>query len=139
MICVSCGFDNRAGSNFCSRCGHPLRLACPACAAAVDAEDRFCPKCGTVLGDRVAPGQTGLASPPTLQPGVAEAEGRLVSVLFADLVGFTTLSERRDPEDVRELLSRYFGTARRLVGRYGGVVLGRPLLRQVLGRSTFAP
>jgi class 3 adenylate cyclase len=45
-----------------------------------------------------------------------------VSVLFVDLVGFTTLSERRDPEDVRELLSRYFDTARRLVERYGGVV-----------------
>ena len=77
----------------------------------VDAEDRFCPKCGTALGDRVAPGQTGPAPPPTLRPGVAEAERRLVSVLFADLVGFTTLSERRDPEDVRELLSRYFDTA----------------------------
>jgi len=38
------------------------------------------------------------------------AERRLVSVLFADLVGFTTLSERRDPEEVRELLSRYFET-----------------------------
>jgi class 3 adenylate cyclase len=122
MICPSCGFDNRAGSNFCSRCGHALPLACPACAAAVEAQDRFCPKCGTVLGDRVAPGQTKLASPPPLQPGVAESERRLVSVLFADLVGFTTLSERRDPEDVRELLSRYFDTARRLVGRYGGVV-----------------
>jgi class 3 adenylate cyclase/tetratricopeptide (TPR) repeat protein len=45
-----------------------------------------------------------------------------VSVLFADLVGFTTLSERRDAEDVRELLTRYFDIARRLVGRYGGVV-----------------
>jgi class 3 adenylate cyclase/tetratricopeptide (TPR) repeat protein len=122
MICPSCGFDNRAGSNFCSRCGHSLPLACPACAATVDAEDRFCPKCGTALGDLVAPGQTGSASPPTRQPGIAEAERRLVSVLFADLVGFTTLSERRDPEDVRELLTRYFDTARRLVARYGGVV-----------------
>jgi predicted ATPase/class 3 adenylate cyclase len=50
------------------------------------------------------------------------AERRLVSVLFADLVGFTTLSESRDPEEVRELLSRYFDTCRRLVGLYGGVV-----------------
>jgi class 3 adenylate cyclase/tetratricopeptide (TPR) repeat protein len=122
MICPSCGFENRAGSNFCSRCGHSLALACPACAAAVAAEDRFCPKCGTALADRVESAQRGSASPPTLPPGVAEAERRLVSILFADLVGFTTLSERRDPEDVRELLSRYFETARRLVGRYGGVV-----------------
>jgi class 3 adenylate cyclase len=46
----------------------------------------------------------------------------LVSVLFVDLVGFTTLSEQRDPEEVRELLSRYFDTARQLIGRYGGTV-----------------
>jgi len=45
-----------------------------------------------------------------------------VSVLFADLVGFTTLSEARDAEDVRELLTRYFDTARRIIGRYGGTV-----------------
>jgi class 3 adenylate cyclase/tetratricopeptide (TPR) repeat protein len=45
-----------------------------------------------------------------------------VSVLFADLVGFTTLSESRDPEEVRELLSRYFDEARRLIERYGGTV-----------------
>ena len=50
------------------------------------------------------------------------AERRLVSVLFADLVGFTTLSESRDAEEVRELLSRYFDTCRRLVGLYGGTV-----------------
>jgi predicted ATPase/class 3 adenylate cyclase len=45
-----------------------------------------------------------------------------VSVLFADLVGFTTLSEARDPEEVRELLSRYFDVCRELVERYGGMV-----------------
>jgi class 3 adenylate cyclase/tetratricopeptide (TPR) repeat protein len=52
--------------------------------------------------------------------GVAPVERRLVSVLFADLVGFTSLSEGRDPEDVRELLSRYFEVCRDLVVRYGG-------------------
>ena len=45
-----------------------------------------------------------------------------MSVLFADLVGFTALSETRDSEDVRELLSTYFETCRTLIGRYGGVV-----------------
>ncbi|HEX5466967.1 MAG TPA: adenylate/guanylate cyclase domain-containing protein [Candidatus Limnocylindrales bacterium] len=50
------------------------------------------------------------------------AERRLVSVLFADLVGFTTLSEGRDAEDTRELLSRYFEVARETLGRYGGTV-----------------
>jgi class 3 adenylate cyclase/tetratricopeptide (TPR) repeat protein len=45
-----------------------------------------------------------------------------VSVLFADLVGFTSLSESRDAEEVRDLLSRYFDSCRRLVELYGGVV-----------------
>ena len=46
----------------------------------------------------------------------------MCSVLFCDLVGFTPLSESRDPEAVRELLSRYFAVARTVIGRYGGVV-----------------
>jgi class 3 adenylate cyclase/tetratricopeptide (TPR) repeat protein len=50
------------------------------------------------------------------------AERRLVSVLFADLVGFTPLSEKLDTEEVRELLTRYFDTCRSVVSRYGGVV-----------------
>ena len=50
------------------------------------------------------------------------SERRLVSVLFADLVGFTSLSETRDPDEVRDLLSRYFDTARQIVLRYGGTV-----------------
>jgi class 3 adenylate cyclase len=50
------------------------------------------------------------------------AERRVCSVLFCDLVGFTPLSESRDPEAVRELLSRYFGVARTMIGRYGGTV-----------------
>jgi class 3 adenylate cyclase/tetratricopeptide (TPR) repeat protein len=50
------------------------------------------------------------------------AERRHITVLFADLVGFTTLSDQRDAEDVRELLSRYFATARTIIARYGGTV-----------------
>ncbi len=50
------------------------------------------------------------------------AERRLVSVLFADLVGFTSASEKRDAEETRELLSRYFDTCRRLIELYGGTV-----------------
>ena len=46
----------------------------------------------------------------------------MCSVLFCDMAGFTPLSESRDPEAVRELLSGYFGVARTVIGRYGGVV-----------------
>jgi class 3 adenylate cyclase/tetratricopeptide (TPR) repeat protein len=50
------------------------------------------------------------------------AERRLVSVLFADLVGFTTIAEGRDPEETRELLGRYFDLAREVVERYAGTI-----------------
>jgi class 3 adenylate cyclase len=52
----------------------------------------------------------------------AAAELRVVSVLFVDLVGYTSLSEERDAGDVRALQSRYFETARTIVGRYGGSI-----------------
>jgi class 3 adenylate cyclase len=50
------------------------------------------------------------------------AERRVCSVLFCDVMGFTPLAESRDPEAVRDLLSRYFEIARTIIGRYGGVV-----------------
>jgi class 3 adenylate cyclase/tetratricopeptide (TPR) repeat protein len=50
------------------------------------------------------------------------ASRRVTSILFGDLVGFTSLSEARDQEDVRELLSRYFDESRAMISRYGGSV-----------------
>jgi predicted ATPase/class 3 adenylate cyclase len=116
VVCASCGRENREGRKFCAGCGRSLvaELSCPSCGAPYEADESFCGECGTAL----AAAPTAAAAP----PDTAVAERRLVSVLFADLVGFTTLSESRDPEEVRELLSRYFDTCRRLVELYGGVV-----------------
>ncbi|MGN6797021.1 MAG: adenylate/guanylate cyclase domain-containing protein, partial [Gaiellaceae bacterium] len=108
--CSACGHSNADGAKFCAQCGSSLALACPACGSPYASGDKFCSECGTALGTQMA------------QPAAPVAERRLVSVLFADLVGFTTLSERRDPEEVRELLSRYFETCSRLIGLYGGTV-----------------
>src|SRR4029077_4194221 len=107
------------GLKFCISCGQPLavELKCPSCGAPYDAGQSFCGECGTALTPTTRPAPAAAApAEPTI------AERRLVSVLFADLVGFTSLSEARDPEEVRELLSRYFDTCRRLIGLYGGVV-----------------
>jgi predicted ATPase/class 3 adenylate cyclase len=119
LVCASCGRENREGRKFCADCGEPLavELKCPSCGAPYEPDERFCGDCGTALAAAPPPAA---APPAPVEPAVAER--RLVSVLFADLVGFTTLSESRDPEEVRELLSRYFDTCRRLVGLYGGVV-----------------
>jgi class 3 adenylate cyclase/tetratricopeptide (TPR) repeat protein len=116
MTCRGCGKENRAGARFCGTCGAPLALTCPACGAASDPDDRFCVACG---GPLVAGGP---GAPAPAQSSAHLAERRLVSVLFADLVGFTALSEHRDPEEVRELLSRYFDRCRELIERYGGTV-----------------
>jgi class 3 adenylate cyclase/tetratricopeptide (TPR) repeat protein len=80
-------------------------------------DDRFCGECGTPLGIDGGAGPEIAAAP--AQPAT---ERRLVTVLFADVVGFTTLSEARDSEEVRALLSRYFDVCRRLIELYGGVV-----------------
>jgi len=115
MTCPSCSTENREGRKFCSECGTALASACPSCGAANEPGEKFCGECGTTLTS---------AATPTTAPQMAApaAERRLVSVLFADLVGFTTLSESRDSEDVRELLSRYFDTSRRLIELYGGTI-----------------
>ena len=111
-VCSSCGTENDPNRKFCAECGVALARACPACGAANEPAAKFCGECGTALAPSPAVAR---AQPPA-------AERRLVSVLFADLVGFTTLSESRDSEDVRELLTRYFDTCSRLIGLYGGTV-----------------
>ena len=114
LICSSCGTENDAGRKFCHECGTNLAAVCPSCGSAIVPGHRFCGECGATLI-----GSEAQATPVSTFPS---AERRLVSVLFADLVGFTTLSESRDAEEVRELLSSYFDTCRTLITRYGGTV-----------------
>ena len=113
MSCSNCGADNRPDAKFCRECGASFAERCPGCGASNEPGQKFCDQCGTALQAN-AP-----AVAPTAPPA---AERRLVSVLFADLVGFTTLSEGRDAEEVRELLSRYFESCKRLIALYGGTV-----------------
>ena len=119
--CSNCGTDNEAARKFCEECGAALAALCLVCGSANGARAKFCGECGSPLTDG-----------PTVQQGsnpahaaeavASRAERRLVSILFVDLVGFTSLSESRDPEEVREVLSRYFEICRTVVERYGGVI-----------------
>ena len=79
---------------------------CAQCAAENTPGSRFCSACGAPLGP---------AAP-------AREERKVVTVLFADLVGFTARSERLDPEDVRAMLGPYYGRVRADLERYGGTV-----------------
>ena len=135
MICPSCAADNKPGRKFCVRCATPLALACPTCGAAYDPGDAFCGECATPLtarpavasssGTGVSPQLAGRAGQVDASPTTSDgplAERRLVSVLFADLVGFTPFAEERDAEDVRDTLTRYFDLATDVITRYGGTV-----------------
>ncbi len=117
MTCTNCGTENKPGRRFCVECGSSLAAACPNCSSPVEAGEKFCGTCGTALGDPREPTQVAPAATP-----VPVAERRLVSVLFADLVGFTPFAEERDAEDVRDTLTRYFDLASEVMTRYGGTV-----------------
>jgi class 3 adenylate cyclase/predicted ATPase len=116
MRCPSCRAENQAGRLYCRECGAPLQLVCEHCRFVNGPEDRFCGGCGRPL----APPPAGRAG--AEEPAPFAAERRQVTLVFIDLVGSTTLSERLDPEDMNELYQAYRGAASALVEAYGGCV-----------------
>jgi class 3 adenylate cyclase/tetratricopeptide (TPR) repeat protein len=111
VTCDACGTHDAGTGKFCVDCGARIARRCPTCGASAD-RGRFCAECGTPLA----------GEQPVEPAPLGTAERRVCSVLFADLVGFTTVSEGRDVEDVRELLSRYFDLAKSVIARHGGVI-----------------
>ncbi|MFN8622985.1 MAG: AAA family ATPase [Chloroflexota bacterium] len=126
ITCAACGHENKPGRRFCAECGAALVTGCPSCGSPYDPGEKFCGVCGASLN----PGMAATPRPSPAAPAPAfgapapapVAERRLVSVLFADLVGFTPFASARDAEEVRETLTRYFDLATDVIGRYGGVV-----------------
>ena len=100
MRCPACEFDNPADARFCGSCGATLTPACPSCGAENPAGFRFCGSCGAPLLGTDGPAEPATAS--------RVGERRRVTVLFADLVGFSTLAEHLDPEELRTLMTDTF-------------------------------
>jgi class 3 adenylate cyclase len=107
--CPHCGHESEAGQRFCGSCGERLVLACRECGASSPLDFRYCGSCGASLGEEADQQRTG-------------EERRVVSVLFADLVGFTARSERLDPEDVQASLTPYYARLRDEIEAFGGSV-----------------
>ena len=126
MRCAACEADNPTGSKFCLVCGHALARGCPSCGTVLPSHARFCNECGTTLTPPVGSAPlAGTALESARASAVAPSpttERRLCSVLFVDLVGFTPLAEKRDPEEIRDLLSLYFERAQAIIGHYAGTV-----------------
>jgi class 3 adenylate cyclase/tetratricopeptide (TPR) repeat protein len=104
--CPACGFLNPGDAAYCGRCGGALGRTCASCGAGrLPAELKYCTTCGAEL-DRPEPA----------------LERKIVSVVFVDVVGFTTLAENLDPEDVRRIIDPYYACVRSELERYGGTV-----------------
>jgi class 3 adenylate cyclase len=118
MRCVACQVENRAGRRFCAECGAALSVTCAACGFSNEPGEKFCGGCGAA----VAPDAADEAPPAPDSAEGEEAERRQVTILFADLSGFTELSRGRDPEDTHRLLNRFFSAVDGTIEAYGGSV-----------------
>ncbi|NIW35214.1 MAG: AAA family ATPase [Gemmatimonadetes bacterium] len=107
-FCSGCGAEVGRGAHYCLSCGTPLDtvvgVSCPACQTNNPDRARFCLSCGACLAS------------------VAEADRRVVTVVFADLSGFTQLTEQLDPEEVRELVVSCLNLLSDCILRWGGHV-----------------
>ena len=128
MKCPNCQFENRDDAEFCNECGNRLDVLCPNCKRANRPGSKFCDKCGN---DLTAPSAT--QAPPvelTFEDKVEiegpepafQGERKHVAVLFSDLSGYTAMSERLDPEEVKGIMNRIFGEIAQVVNRYEGYI-----------------
>ncbi|RXH40035.1 adenylate/guanylate cyclase domain-containing protein [Bradyrhizobium zhanjiangense] len=145
MNCSGCGFEVQSGFAFCPKCGTKQPSACPGCGFPCAPDFVYCPKCGSLISGATNDGgqasaQTSPAtlpirssSPPLLQTAQhafrpqsdnvdSEANRRTITVLFADLSGFTAMSERLDPEVMQRLQNQLFEELTAAVQSFGGFV-----------------
>ncbi|HEX2240082.1 MAG TPA: adenylate/guanylate cyclase domain-containing protein [Actinomycetota bacterium] len=106
-ICTRCKQDNPTEARFCLACGNPLAASCPICAGEVPPGARFCPSCGRPLADA----ETG-----------APEMIKLVTVLFADVVGSTEQAEHMLPEETRALMTDFFSAMSEEIRAEGGTI-----------------
>lgn len=143
MRCWSCQFDNPPAMKFCGQCGTQLAQLCPRCGTENQPTFKFCGQCGTALTAPPPPADTAgdLAqlsrrwerkrqgyTPPYLAERILrsrsalEGERRQVTVLFADMAGFTTLAEQLDPEEVHQIIDHCFELITAEVHRFEGTI-----------------
>jgi class 3 adenylate cyclase/tetratricopeptide (TPR) repeat protein len=135
MKCPKCDFDNPNEMQFCGKCGSKLIMPCPKCGSVNPPEFQFCGKCGTKIAEdliaeiklpKLEDMQDKLYIPEPLRQRMDNAkqelqgENRLVTALFADISGFTPLSNRHSNEKVVDIVNQCFKVIIDTVFRYEG-------------------
>jgi len=113
MRCTNCGFENPEGMSFCGKCAGPLVNTCTDCGFENPQGFDFCGKCSAPLTEKTPSQETNKIDSP-------QAERRQLTVMFCDLVGSTSLSEKLDPEELRELIQNYLEVCAEVINRYDG-------------------
>lgn len=132
MLCQKCKFENPTGINFCGECGAKLERLCPSCNSSNPINFKFCGGCGHNLIDLREISEkkldyenmTSHSSTQKTSSAVTPFKGerKHVTVLFTDLTGYTAMSEKLDPEEVKEFTSRIFGEISKIVANYDGFI-----------------
>src|SRR5262249_42733315 len=130
MKCPRCEHANPQGARFCEQCATPLARTCSNCGIALSAAAKFCHACAhPVTPVAVAPSRSpGSYTPKHLvekiltSKAALEGERKQVTVLFADVVGFSALAERLDPEALHEVMDGCFAALMEVVHRYEGTI-----------------
>ena len=113
MECQKCQTENPEENKFCRKCGEKLAKICSQCEAEVLSDDSFCGKCGQKLSESV---ETRGKVP------AVDSERKHVTILFSDLSGYTAMTEKLDPEEVKDIMSRIFGDIAQVVAKYEGFI-----------------
>jgi class 3 adenylate cyclase/tetratricopeptide (TPR) repeat protein len=131
--CPKCQFENREGAKFCGNCRAKLSQVCPHCGSENPPENKFCDECGYDLSKPPEAPPLDYSSPQSYTPkflaekilttrSAMEGERKLVTVLFADVANFTTLSEKLDPEEVHGIMDGCFKILMDEIHKYEGTI-----------------
>ena len=119
MKCPDCRTDNPSGRKFCGRCGVKLTLLCPKCGCENLPDDYFCGDCGHDFRKPEEAPPIDYSQPRSYTPkyladkilntrSAIEGERKFVTVLFADVVNYTSISSKLDPEEVHQIMDGCF-------------------------------
>jgi len=133
MKCPKCQADNREGAGFCGKCGNKLEVLCPQCNSINPPDNRFCDKCGHELTRLEEALPIDYSQPQSYTPkfladkilqtrSLIEGERKLVTVLFADVANFTSMSEKLDPEEVHQIMDGCYQVLMDEIHRYEGTI-----------------